>query len=71
MAVLDPERPYTPYQRRAVTMKLAQMDGTDLVAASNKFAAMEMENPDGLKKLCDKFDKAPPKNNMKPEADDA
>lgn len=70
-AVLDPERPYTPYQRRQVIKQLSSKFDCDIFKATEKFAAMELENVEGLKKICDKFDKAPPKNNMEPPKEDA
>lgn len=58
---LDPERFYTPFQRREVIAKLSSAKSIDIVEAAKLFTTMEFENPDGLKSLIAKFDEAPPK----------
>lgn len=59
MPVLDPERPYSPYQRRAVILKMVSKQNIDIGEAADKFKAMEVANPEGIIKLCDGFPKSP------------
>jgi hypothetical protein len=61
MAVLDPERPYTPYQRRQLISALAKKKNIDIFEATTQFKAMEQANPEGLEKLIATFDKDPEK----------
>jgi len=58
MSTVAPERPYTPYQRRCVIVKLSEKDG-DIFKATERFKAMELDNAEGLVKLCNNFPKSP------------
>lgn len=61
MTVLDPERPYTTYQRRELIVKLAKSKDLTIMEATEMFKAMEFDNPDGIAKLAGKFPKSPKK----------
>lgn len=56
----QPERFYTPYQRRAVVMKLSVTQGIDLAEAGKLFLEMETADIKKLRKLVDKFPADPP-----------
>lgn len=56
---LDPERPYTPYQRRQVITRLATKRDIDLTAATEVFKAMEFDNPEGIVALVASLPESP------------
>lgn len=60
--VLDPERPYTPFQRREVIGRIAASQKISIYEATERFKAMELANEEGLKKLVDTMPKAPEKD---------
>jgi hypothetical protein len=51
----QPERFYTPYQRRTVVMKLSEKQGIDLSEAGKLFLEMETVDNKKLRKLVDRY----------------
>lgn len=59
-AIMDPERPYTSYQRREVVNFLAERKGITIFEAGELFKTMEFSDLDKLREFVKNFPKDPP-----------
>jgi hypothetical protein len=63
--ISDPKRPYTPYQRREVIVKLAANNNISVMEAAERFKALEFSDLRSLADLCAKFPEEPPAKGTK------